>query len=56
MNQEEERYTEMETAGGDSAAPADTISPQMSCSEGWFVSGYYTPCESEFHGRAVSIL
>jgi len=28
---------------------------QMSCFDGWFVTGYYTPSESEFHGPNVDI-
>jgi hypothetical protein len=35
---------------------ADVLVPdQMSCSEGWFVTGYYTPSEGEFHGPTVEI-
>jgi 3D (Asp-Asp-Asp) domain-containing protein len=40
-------------AGG--AASGVTIPPHMSCSDGWLVTGYYTPGESEFHGPAVNI-
>lgn len=50
-NRRDKKRTEILT---DTTA-SEALLSRMSCSDGWFVTGYYTPGESEFHGPALTI-
>jgi 3D (Asp-Asp-Asp) domain-containing protein len=38
-----------------SKPPSASVLTGMSCSDGWFVTGYYTPEEDEFSGNPISV-
>jgi 3D (Asp-Asp-Asp) domain-containing protein len=52
---EKYRKTKRARAAVVAAASAETDLSEMSCSDGWFVTGYYTPGEDEFHGPKIDI-
>jgi 3D (Asp-Asp-Asp) domain-containing protein len=57
MPRKKDKYPKAESAGAAAiaAASTETNPAGMSCSDGWFVTGYYTPGEDEFHGSAIDI-
>jgi 3D (Asp-Asp-Asp) domain-containing protein len=36
--------------------PVPAAAEEMSCSDGWYVTGYYTCAEAQFHGSPIQII
>src|SRR5262249_7987476 len=49
MDRTNDYSTKKETTDGVTGS-GEAVLSKLSCSDGWFVTGYYTPSESEFHG------